>query len=768
MLRLATLLFAGAFLCLLRIEDVVVVAFSIVDKHIPLPTTSFDLTPTPGIEFQTTVPCRHRTTRNKRRNEHPPLYSSSSSKRRTTGEYDNHPDNLDMDYDDDVVVPDKKQYSSSQKRDNNKSNLKQVTRTRRRTQPENTIDDNFYDDEDEDEENFREEDDFESDDENEMMDAKNDLRQTTSSSRRRPEHHQLDEYDERYLDEQEYYDDDQLEEDESDVNSGGNFWSNPMGGMDRPPRGFLKRDLNRPRLVDVPRRQRPQREYDGRPDYYVNDSRRTPRRGPAWRSPVRVGAPPPNPFIERLYDRVFFYGFDMDDDSPGVGDKTVFGGTKGKFNGLKYLAISQGNDPANNKKKSNAKTDRGLPPARNEANDKDYYEDDDQEEDTWSEDFYPSTSVRNRYQRRMDRGRRSSGGARRTSYDDEEDFDNANGRGRGDWVSEQVSMWFTDADSDESNNGNNYADDRDEESVPMDRYTQRRRRRGRQPSDWTPLGMLDSFFRMDREQMSFKAAEYDSKMGVRRPRSRTRKETSQQGPKPQRPGFAYRYDASFHDDDSQTVVDIHATEEIEDDPATEQRADSFPTTDSNNAANNPRERSKKSELTWEERQAAVERVPPAEVPAWGPQGELPINARQKAIEDALQDIQTAKRKLNERVKREIRARDEVAILNVDAKALRLKIDQSRRSTMLDMERLQKIELEIDEASRTLRRARKRVDMARDELEELEDRHYAVLSYYNPDQASKLIGEALTEFSDQIGSTNSVSAQVDVSRSQDDS
>jgi hypothetical protein len=780
MLSLASQFFLGAVLCLLRTDDVVVVAFSIFDnKYRPLSSSYFDLTPAIKTEFHPSVSGqqRHRPIWNSR-NTHSLLFASSSKRQKAIGDSQYHNNDDDILDNDDVVVVQQQQDPSPPQRENNKSKWKQVSRTRERIQAEDTIDDDYYED-DEDEDDFVEEVDVENDYDQVMVEEKKDPRYMPNNSRRR---RQLDEYDDRDWDEQEYYDDDQFDEDETDAGTGGNFWSNPIGGMDRgaPSRGFLRRDLNRPRLVNVPRRPRPQREYDGRPDYYVNDSRRTPRKGPAWRSPVRVGAPPPNPIIERLYDRIFFYGFDMDDQSSGVGDKTVFGGTKGKFNGLKYLALSMGDNPTsymrnNNRSGPNAQTARGLPPARDGESDKDYYQDDYQD-DNQPEDSYPSESVRNRFQRRMERGRNVSGRSRGASYYDEEDFGFTSGWDGRDWVSEQVSTWFTEDDVDDSYVVDDAKDRYNDQSVPMDRQTQRRRRRGRQQSDWTPLGMLDSFFRIDREQMSFKAAEYDSKMGVRQSRTRRRKEDWSGPPqqeKPQRAGFAYRYDARIHDDDSPTVVDIHATEEIEDDPGTEASNDKGQSAPESKVKMNNQggKRAKKSDMSWEERQAAVERVPPANVPAWGPKGELPINARQKAIVDALKDIQTAKRKLNERVKGEIRARDEVAILNVDAKALRLKISQSRRrsrSTQLDMERLRKIELEIDDASRVLRRARKRVDTAKVELQELEDRHYAVLSYYNPDQASKLISDALSEFSSQIGSASYVSTQVDTSGSSNES
>jgi hypothetical protein len=272
--------------------------------------------------------------------------------------------------------------------------------------------------------------------------------------------------------------------------------------------------------------------------------------------------------------------------------------------------------------------------------------------------------------------------------------------------------------------------------------------------------MLDSFFGIDREKMAYKAAEYNSKMGVGRGRSPQRRQRSEQRPsknRPVRPGYAYRYDATEDEDDSPPVLDIDASDEVEEEESTKKRVPEERSTDERS--------SRRKELTWEERQAAVERVPPADVVAWGPKGQLPMNARQKAIEDALKDIQAAKRKLDDRIKKEIKARDEVAILNVDAKAQRLKIEGSRRgASSVDIERLRQTELEIDDACRALRSARKRVDIARDELEELQERHYAVLSFYNPDQASMLIGEALNEFSEKInpttGSNGSSSTQVD--------
>jgi hypothetical protein len=59
--------------------------------------------------------------------------------------------------------------------------------------------------------------------------------------------------------------------------------------------------------------------------------------------------------------------------------------------------------------------------------------------------------------------------------------------------------------------------------------------------------------------------------------------------------------------------------------------------------------------------------------------------------------------------------------------------------------LRQIELDVDDASRALRRARSQVRLSRQSLEALEDRHWALLSIYNPDQAEEKVTEALNEF-----------------------
>ena len=86
------------------------------------------------------------------------------------------------------------------------------------------------------------------------------------------------------------------------------------------------------------------------------------------------------------------------------------------------------------------------------------------------------------------------------------------------------------------------------------------------------------------------------------------------------------------------------------------------------------------------------------------------------------------------------------ILLSDAELQRRRLEQSgRKGVSLAQERLRQIELDIDDASRVLRRARTQVEIAWNELEELKDRHWALLSSYNPDQAEQKVSEALYEF-----------------------
>jgi len=151
------------------------------------------------------------------------------------------------------------------------------------------------------------------------------------------------------------------------------------------------------------------------------------------------------------------------------------------------------------------------------------------------------------------------------------------------------------------------------------------------------------------------------------------------------------------------------------------------------------------ELTWEERALAIERVPPAGIRAWGPTGDLGMDARTKAISDALEDICEAKLILADMEKRVEFAREDVSVLRVDGELEKRRLlnrgRQDPRKTRAEMRR---IEGKIDDAVRALRYAQSQLKLAQQDLKELERRHWAVLRFYNPDRAGEGVKDALQE------------------------
>jgi hypothetical protein len=86
-------------------------------------------------------------------------------------------------------------------------------------------------------------------------------------------------------------------------------------------------------------------------------------------------------------------------------------------------------------------------------------------------------------------------------------------------------------------------------------------------------------------------------------------------------------------------------------------------------------------------------------------------------------------------------------LNSDAELQRRNLEGSRGDPRVAQEQLRQIDFELDDASRDLRRARAQVGLARDRLERLQDRHWALLGCYNPDQAEEHVEAALRELAE---------------------
>ena len=98
-------------------------------------------------------------------------------------------------------------------------------------------------------------------------------------------------------------------------------------------------------------------------------------------------------------------------------------------------------------------------------------------------------------------------------------------------------------------------------------------------------------------------------------------------------------------------------------------------------------------------------------------------------------------------------------MDADRQQLKLSEYPLEQRSRRDLEELRQIELDIDDAARDLRSSRTKVDRALEKLEELEERHHAILSCYNIDQASLLVGETLKNFSASVQGTSATKSTL---------
>ena len=355
----------------------------------------------------------------------------------------------------------------------------------------------------------------------------------------------------------------------------------------------------------------------------------------------------------------------------------MFGGTKGKFSGLSYL--QDGEDAVRQERN---RIPRGsLPPAKQRRRreddddlrmDDDYYYEDDGDEGEYynggstlkrgtdSSEIVMSEGSRagremsgqERSDRRQQRRRRR----RDRDYNDNDDDDEDSSDN---WVSKQVASWF-DGGSSESDKmdgrGYNYEDDDDDFD---ERSPRERRRRRKKESGWSPMSAVNLFLGDFNERMKYQAAMYDENMGLNRS-TRNGRRTSQNRPKRpgssrRRPGYAYPYDPEEEGEGGDSPLDAY---DVTAEPVESERKQS-----TMNANPDDKPPPPKKERSWEERALAAEQIPP-NVPAWGPSGSLGIDARTKAIQDALEDVQTARQKFEKKEKKESMARESLTILRV--------------------------------------------------------------------------------------------------------
>lgn len=498
-----------------------------------------------------------------------------------------------------------------------------------------------------------------------------------------------------YIEEEEdYYTND--DEEEEDLGSArGNFWVNPEG-VD--PADELPR-----------RRQR----------------RRPPQDNPAKRSKrttFRSGAPSVPQPVNELYNRLFWYGIDPDASSSPA-DRTMFGGTKGKFNGLSYLKESDG-VPRPPRRRRSGPRPKQTSSALDEDDDGGGYITDDWE---FEPDFDGDSVDREDYdfksrkiqERTQPATSLKEGQSVTPPYDPpgyRGNFRRNSSRQRPPrpsqqyWETSTVAKWFS--------------AEEDEEEYVSDK---RGRKRQKKKDGWSAFDIVDAFLGVNRDELKSQANDYEQRMGLgkvspsrRRRRERPTPEVVKQPMKYESPDLIEQESSAFDD-----VIDITA-DRVE--PPRINEEEGIPMI----------------ELSWEERALAIERVPPADVAAWGPTGALEYDARTKAVMDALEDTATAKERVENRKKRVAELREEMTILRIDSELQKKRLRESRLNSQAAVDQLRRMDLDMEDSARKLRRELIKLKNAKRDLVELEARHWAILGFYDPEQAGVSVEDALLE------------------------
>jgi hypothetical protein len=266
---------------------------------------------------------------------------------------------------------------------------------------------------------------------------------------------------------------------------------------------------------------------------------------------------------------------------------------------------------------------------------------------------------------------------------------------------------------------------------PIEEEVRGRRPRRDDGATDRPFNPLDVFFGVNRQSLSRRADLYNRQMGIDE-RSPRRQRNSQ---RPRRSGYAYRYEAEEEED----VLDIPPVADYE----TIIEEDTASTTGGLQPVQQPPAEPLRK-LTWEERSMAIERVPPADIPAWGPSGDLGVDARSHAISNAMQDVLEAKRKVQMRETKVDKSREELSILRVDTELERKRLGQMREDSRHLQQNLRELDLEVEDAARAFRYSQLQLQAAKEELAEVEARHWGVLNFYNSDQAESGVDEAFRE------------------------
>lgn len=179
-----------------------------------------------------------------------------------------------------------------------------------------------------------------------------------------------------------------------------------------------------------------------------------------------------------------------------------------------------------------------------------------------------------------------------------------------------------------------------------------------------------------------------------------------------RRGYAYKLDDDDFDEDDE-YIDIEPTYASERDSM----------------------RSRRERRSWEERALEMDRVPPRGVAAWGPNGPVSDDVQTMAAMDAMEEIKRAKKFLEKKEDMVEDAKEEVVALKADATFYERQLDGVGGSAARTLEKeLGLILRDVEDSQRMLRMARAERDAASRQVENLEARHWALLSEYEATQS----------------------------------
>jgi len=480
---------------------------------------------------------------------------------------------------------------------------------------------------------------------------------------------------------------------------GGNFWMNPMNKLDRyPTTGGRRRGgrrNNRRRGTDdedeewwetkrnaaarAPWRD-DEDEFFEEDEYYddVEDEYGIPPPSRS-RSSFRSGGPSPPRPIKGFYDKLFWFGFDPDVTRPT--DRTMFGGTRGKFNALDLL---RDRDERQQRRMMREMRRGGRDPV--------------------IQDFGNTGSDWD--SKKFGKGRT---GGDLTSDDQRFIADEMRGMPLpppprpfpGDMPPNMESMPPPGMPQ--------YDIEPDFFDEEMSRSSSRRGRKNRRRSGQRNNDVIDA-----------RAAAYDRSIGLGPMDGEDYMMMDEddeympfpsEGRRRRRRGYAYKLDDEDFDDDE--YIDIEPTY----------------------ASERERMPPRRGRRSWEERALEMDRVPPRGVAAWGPNGPVSDDVQRMAAMDAMEEIKRAKKFLEKKEDMVEDAKEEVVALKADATFYERQLDGVRGSAAGTLEKERGLVLrDVEDSQRMLRMARAERDAASRQVENLEARHWALLSEYEATQS----------------------------------